>query len=235
MSHPTTLITGANRGIGRALAAQLGDRGHTVVLCARDLDAARTAAEELHAEAPARNVVPLRLDVTDPVGIERAVEVVGESFGRLDKLVNNAGGHFDSWQDATSADPATAAEAFDGNVLGTWRVIQAMLPLLKKSPSPTIVNVSSEKACFATMDGSTPAYRLSKVALNALTVMLANELAQVGISVYGASPGWTATELGGPAGRPVADGAASIRWVLEQQADQLHPGHVYQDGRELPR
>ena len=234
MTHPTTLITGANRGIGRELAAQLADHGHAVVLCARDLEAARTAADELRATAPARTVVPLRLDVTDPVAIQHAVEIVTESFGRLDSLVNNAGVHFDSWQDVVTADPDVAAEAFDNNVLGTWRVTRAMLPLLRKSPTPRIVNVTSEKACFATMDGSTPAYRLSKVALNALTLMLATELGPDGVAVYGASPGWTATELGGRAGRSVADGAASIRWVMEQNPDHLHPGHVYQDGRELP-
>lgn len=227
-----TLVTGANRGLGRELAAQLADRGHTVVLASRDLGAAQRAADSLIALDKCRRLTPLSLDITDPASVDGAVHELVRTFGRLDVLVNNAGGFFDADQSVSDADLDVAAQAFATNVLGTWRVTQALLPALRLSSSATVVNVSSEKACLHDMDGTTPAYRTSKAALNALTRMLAADLAGDGIVVCGASPGWTATEMGGAAGRPVADGAASIRWVIEHPSTAI--GRVYQDGTELP-
>ncbi|KAA0099483.1 SDR family NAD(P)-dependent oxidoreductase [Mycolicibacterium sp. P1-18] len=234
MTGLTTLVTGGNRGIGRELAAQLADRGHAVVLGARSLAAAQAAVDDLLADAPARSVTALTLDVTDRDDVARAARTLDATSGRLDVLVNNAGGFFDYERRSVDADLSVVSEAFATNVVGTWRVVQDMLPLLRRAAAPVIVNVSSEKACLTTMDGTTPAYRASKIALNALTRMLAADLDDDGVAVYGASPGWTATDLGGPAGRPVAEGAASIRWVLEQERSTLRTGHVYQDGRVLP-
>jgi NAD(P)-dependent dehydrogenase (short-subunit alcohol dehydrogenase family) len=232
VTDTVTLITGANRGVGRELASQLADLGHTVVLAAREADAARRTADALVALEPRRRLLTITLDVTDQASVNAAADEVARTLGRLDVLVNNAGGYFDTEHTAADADLAVAARAFDTNVLGAWRVTQAMLPALRRSSSPRVVNVSSQKACLTEMDGSTPAYRTSKAALNAVTRMLAADLGPDGVSVYGASPGWTATDLGGEHGRPVAEGAASIRWVIEQPS--LPVGRVYQDGLELP-
>ncbi|GAA1458996.1 SDR family NAD(P)-dependent oxidoreductase [Williamsia maris] len=234
MPDPTiTLITGANRGIGRALAAQLADRGHTVVAAARTEEAARSAASELVDAGSARSIVPLVLDVTDPDSVRAAAENVDSDLGRVDVLVNNAAIHFDAWQSAVDADLDVVTAALNTNLIGTWRVTQAFLPLLRKGHSARIVNVSSEQASLTRMGAGVPAYRTSKVALNGLTRMLAAELADAGITVDVASPGWTATDMGGEGGRPVPDGAESIRRVIELPAG-TGTGRFFQDGAELP-
>lgn len=228
-----TLITGANRGIGRELAAQLADRGHTVVVAARSAAAARSAVAELTDAAAARTVVPLVLDVIDPDSVRTAVDTVRADLGRLDVLVNNAAIHFDVWQSAVEADLDVVAEALHTNLIGTWRVTQAFLPLLRRGRSPRIVNVSSEQASLTRMAAGAPAYRTSKVALNGLTRVLAAELSDAGITVDAASPGWTATDMGGEGGRPITDGAESIRRVIELPAG-TGTGRFFQDGTELP-
>ena len=227
------LVTGSNRGIGRELVAQLADSGHTVLLAARRRDAAAEAAEELTAHRPTRTVVPVELDVNNPESVTRAADTVRSRFGSLDILVNNAAIHFDAFQNATDADLGIVAEALQTNLVGTWRVIQAFLPLLRSSDTPRIVNVSSEQASLERMGTGAPAYRTSKTAVNALTRVLAAELVDDGFVVHAASPGWTATDMGGEGGRPIADGAASIRQVIELAAD-AGTGRFFQDGIELP-
>src|SRR6266702_5119844 len=163
-----SLVTGGNRGIGREVCRQLAERGHTVLLTARSSEAAATAARATGAE-------PLQLDVTDPASIAAAARQVGERHGRLDVLVNNAAITYDTWQRAIDADLAMVREAAETNLYGPWLMAQRFLPLLRASDHPRIVNVSSEAASLAGMGGGTPAYTASKVALNALTRMLAAE------------------------------------------------------------
>ncbi|MEH3155652.1 MAG: SDR family NAD(P)-dependent oxidoreductase [Gordonia paraffinivorans] len=228
-----TLITGANRGIGRELAAQLADTGHTVLVAARDGDAARTTVADLTAGRQNRRLAPVTLDVTDPESVAAAADRVRDDHGRIDVLVNNAAIHFDAWQTAVDADLAVVEEAMRTNLLGTWRVTQAFLPLLRAGRDPRIVMVSSEQASLERMGAGVPAYKTSKAAVNALGRILAAELADDGIAVDIASPGWTATDMGGDGGRPVADGAASVRHVVEAAADS-GTGRFLQDGKDLP-
>lgn len=103
--------------------------------------------------------------------------------------------------------------ALDTNVHGAWRTTLALLPLLRPSPHGRIVNVSSGSGSLAEMGGGVPAYRISKVALDALTRMWAAELRADRVLVNSVCPGWVATDMGGPGGRPVADGAAGIVWA----------------------
>jgi NAD(P)-dependent dehydrogenase (short-subunit alcohol dehydrogenase family) len=222
------LITGANRGIGRALAAQLVASGDTVLLSARSGDAAAKAAAEIRG-----NVHPIELDASKQASIDAAAKKIEADFGRLDVLVNNVGGIYDYAQQAATADLAVVQQALEINLFSTWRVTQALLPLLKRGNQARIVNVSSEAASMDRMAGGVPAYRTSKIAMNALTRLLAVELADQGITVHAASPGWTATDLGGEGGRPVQDGAASIRWVVDLPANS-GTGGFYQDGQRLP-
>ncbi|MGK5551469.1 SDR family NAD(P)-dependent oxidoreductase [Actinomadura kijaniata] len=225
---PVALVTGANRGIGREIARQLAARGHTVVATARSLDAATAVAAALGSGA-----VPLRLDVTSADDAERAAEEVAARFGRLDVLVNNAAITYDTWQRAVDADLDVVREAAETNLYGPWRLVQALLPLLRESDHPRIVNVSSEAASLTNMGGGTPAYNASKVALNALTRMLAAELHADRILVNAICPGWVATDMGGPGGRPVADGAAGIVWAATLP-DDGPTGGFFRDGRPLP-
>jgi NAD(P)-dependent dehydrogenase (short-subunit alcohol dehydrogenase family) len=201
------LVTGANRGIGLETVRQLADQGLTVLLSARSPDRAARAA------AGIAGVVPLRLDVSDDESVTAAAAEVRERFGRLDVLVNNAAITYDTWQRAVDADLAVVREAAETNLYGPWRTVQAFLPLLRAGRSARIVNVSSGVASMDGMGSGTPAYTSTKVALNALTRMLAAELRADRVLVNAVCPGWVATDLGGRGGRPVADGAAGVVWA----------------------
>jgi len=204
------VVTGANRGIGREVTRQLAATGWTVILGSRDPAAGGQAAATVPGE-----VLPRRLDVTDEASLAAVAAELSERHGRLDALVNNAAIHYDTWQRATAADLDVVGEALATNLVGAWRAVEAFLPLLRASGHGRIVNVSSGAGSLAGMDGSVPAYSVSKAGLNALTRMLAAELAWDGILVNSVCPGWVATDMGGPGGRPVAEGAAGIVWAVE--------------------
>ncbi|WP_243725904.1 SDR family oxidoreductase [Actinomadura rubrisoli] len=217
-----TLVTGGNRGIGLEVCRQLAARGHEVLLGARSPQAAERAAQEVGA-------TPLRLDVTSAEDIEAAAARIEH----LDVLVNNAAITYDTWQRAVTADLDVVREAAETNLYGPWRLTQALLPALRRGRHGRIVNVSSEIASLAGMGGGTPAYTASKTALNALTRMLAAELRADGVLVNAICPGWVATDMGGPGGRPVADGAAGIVWAATLP-DDGPTGGFFRDGRPLP-
>ncbi|HEX8559814.1 MAG TPA: SDR family oxidoreductase [Pyrinomonadaceae bacterium] len=227
------LVTGAYRGIGLEVVRQLAARGFAAVLTARDLRKAEAAAAALKVEGPGV-VVPARLDVTDPESVESARRFVEERFGRLDVLVNNAAILYDSWQRAETADLSVVREAFETNTLGAWRACQAFIPLLRASGGGRVVNVSSESGSLASMGAGTPAYGVSKAALNALTRMLADELRGARVLVNSVCPGWVATEMGGPeAPRTVEEGARGVVWAATLP-DDGPTGGFFRDGRPLP-
>jgi NAD(P)-dependent dehydrogenase (short-subunit alcohol dehydrogenase family) len=224
-------VTGANRGIGLEVCHQLARRGYVVVLGSRDEAKGEAAAEHLIRNG--LRIIPCQLDVTDPASIERARRRVTDRVGRLDVLVNNAAILYDTWQRVVDADLDQVRAAFETNTLGAWNVVRAFLPLLRRSPYARIVNVSSEAGSLASMGGGTPAYNLSKAALNALTRMLAADLRKEGILVNAVCPGWVATDMGGPGGRPVAEGAASVIWAATLP-DDGPTGGFFRDGRSVP-
>ena len=162
-----------------------------------------------------------------------AARQVGERYGRLDVLVNNAAITYDTGQRAIDADLAVVREAAETNLYGPWLMVQQFLPLLRASEHPRIVNVSSEAASLASMGGGTPAYTASKVGLNALTRMLAAELRRDHVLVNAVCPGWVATDMGGPGGRPVEAGAASVVWAATLP-DSGPTGGFFRDGHPLP-
>jgi NAD(P)-dependent dehydrogenase (short-subunit alcohol dehydrogenase family) len=215
------LVTGANRGIGRAVAEGLAERGFRTLLTARDADAAAAAASAMTGDVAVR-----RMDVTDADSIRA---VAGE-LDRLDVLVNNAGVLYDTWQRPSDADLEQVREALEVNLLGPWRTTQAMLPLM--SAGGRIVNVSSGAGSLTDMGPGTPAYGVSKAALNALTIKLAGELRGRGILVNAVCPGWVATDMGGPGGRPVEQGAASVLWAVDLP-DDGPTGGFFRDGRPI--
>lgn len=224
------LVTGANRGIGRELARQLARRGDAVVLTARDRGKAERAAAGLPGREP---VLARRLDVTDPASIQQVAADLQRRYGRLDVLVNNAAIHYDTWQRASTADLRVVREALEVNLLGAWHASLILLPLLRRSRHGRIVNVSSEAGSLAGMGGGPPAYNVSKAALNALTRMLAGDLRRDRILVNAVCPGWVATDMGGPGGRPVAEGAASVLWAVDLP-DDGPSGGFYRDGHPVP-
>jgi NAD(P)-dependent dehydrogenase (short-subunit alcohol dehydrogenase family) len=236
------LVTGANRGIGFEVCRQLARQGMTVLLCARDAAAGESAAKTLVGEG--LDVLPRRVDVTSTESIDDVRRDVEARFGKLDVLVNNAGGHYDPDQRTTSADLETIRDALETNLFGAWRMVQAFLPLLRKSSHGRIVNVSSEAASFASTHGlanmgydgvsggESPAYSISKTALNAFTAKLAAELKGTGILVNAVCPGYTATHPDAAGGRPVEEGAASVVWAATLP-DSGPSGGFFRDGQTL--
>jgi NAD(P)-dependent dehydrogenase (short-subunit alcohol dehydrogenase family) len=210
---PVALVTGANKGIGLQIAKDLTAHGFTVLVGSRNLEQGETAAKSIGADARA-----LQLDVTNQASIAAAAECIRTELGRLDVLVNNAG-----IADRADGPPGkTSIEAvrrvFDTNFFGTLAVTQTMLPLMRKSPSRRIVNVSSGLGSLA--HNGDPSweyahakflgYNSSKAAVNMLTVQLASELQDTRIKVNSADPGFTATDLNGHRGRQtIPEGAAA--------------------------
>jgi NAD(P)-dependent dehydrogenase (short-subunit alcohol dehydrogenase family) len=224
------LVTGANRGIGLEVCRQLARQGATVLLGSRDAAQGEAAAAALARDG--FRVAPRQLDVTDEASIDRLRDSVEREFGRLDALVNNAAILYDTWQRASTADLTVVRAALETNTFGPWRMCRAFLPLLRRSAHGRIVNVSSASGALANLGAGTPAYSLSKVALNALTQMLAAELRGSGILVNAVCPGWVATDMGGRGGRPVAEGAAGVVWAVNLP-DDGPTGGFFRDGRPL--
>jgi NAD(P)-dependent dehydrogenase (short-subunit alcohol dehydrogenase family) len=191
------VVTGATRGIGREVARRLAARGDRVVLGARRAADGRAVADSLVATGPA--VDPRQLDVADPASVARFARGVGQDYPAVDVLVNNAAVNYDTGRRASSADLQDVRRTLETNLFGAWAVTLALLPLLRASEAPRVVNVSSEGGSLTGMGGGTPAYSVSKAALNALTRMLAAELADDGILVNSVCPAgsrrtWAARE-----------------------------------------
>jgi NAD(P)-dependent dehydrogenase (short-subunit alcohol dehydrogenase family) len=208
---PVAVVTGGNRGMGREVCRQLALLGFAVVLGSRDLRKGEIVAKELDPEGS--RIVACQLEVDNSLSVTTMAHWVKGRFGRTDVLVNNASTMYDRWATASSADLGTVAEAIDVNLFGPWRVIDALLPMLRSSARPRIVNVSSEGGSISAMTGGSPAYCVSKAGLNALTRLLAGELARDGILVNAVCPGWPASEAH-PQGRSLAQAAASVIWAV---------------------
>ena len=242
MEKKVALITGANKGIGFETARQLGRKGITVLVGARDRDKAGEAAKRLQAEGI--DARPLVLDVTDSSSIERAAREVSQRYGRLDILVNNAGIMIDDRKRKISEQSLDIwRHTFDTNFFGVIETTNAFLPLLRKSEAGRIVNLSSILGSieYHATPGSpvyeskeTPAYNVSKAALNAYTVQLAYELKDSKIKVNAAHPGWVKTEMGGEgAMMEIEDGAKTS--VSLATIDENGPnGAFLHNGERLP-
>jgi NAD(P)-dependent dehydrogenase (short-subunit alcohol dehydrogenase family) len=231
--RPVAVVTGANRGIGLEVCRQLAGQGFTALLGSRDQDKGERAAAALRERTTGLRVHALTLDVADDASVAAAARAVGERLGRCDALVNNAAIEYDTDQRAVSADLRRVRRAVETNLLGPWRTALALLGLLRRAPHPRIVNVSSQAGSLARMGAGTPAYHVTKAGLNALTITLAAELRRDGVLVNAICPGWTATDMGGHGGRPVADGAASVVWGVLLD-DDGPTGGFFRDGQPVP-
>lgn len=233
------LVTGGNQGIGFEICRQLGQAGVRVLVGARNPERGAEAARLLNAEGG--DAASVRMDVTDAAQVTAAAEDIARSYGRLDILVNNAGVLLPESRPSESG-AELVRQVYETNVFGVVRVTQAMLPLLRKSAGGRIVNMSSSLASLR-LHGD-PSFELgaflmlgynsSKTALNALTVMWAKDLAEAGIKVNAADPGYCATAMTGYASpRFAAEGARTpVRLAL--LPDDGPSGGLFGDNGPIP-
>ncbi|MBS2552826.1 SDR family NAD(P)-dependent oxidoreductase [Catenulispora sp. NL8] len=242
MSERTiALVTGANKGIGYEIAAGLGALGWSIGVGARDEQRRNAAVEKLRAAGVQAFGVPL--DVSDDASATAAAQLIEEQAGRLDVLVNNAAITGGMPQEPTGVDPATIRTVVETNVIGVVRVTNAMLPLLRRSAAPRIVNMSSSVGSLTRQSGPdaeqtagpvSAAYAPSKTFLNAVTLQYVRELSGTNILINVGCPGYVATDLNGFRGVRTPEQGAAIAIKLATLPDDGPTGQFFDDAGVVP-
>jgi NAD(P)-dependent dehydrogenase (short-subunit alcohol dehydrogenase family) len=232
-SRKIAIVTGGNRGIGREIARQLAKQDIVVIIGVRDPEKGERTAAELKEEGVTIYSHPL--DVNDTKVVQRFVENVEKSYGAPGILVNNAGVYPEKTE-SKFLDTKTSVwrETFETNLFGAMRMCREVVPLMKKLRQGRIVNMSSGLGQMHQMGEGSPAYRVSKAALNALTRTLAAEVAGSGILVNSMSPGWVRTAMGGEtAPRSVEEGADTAVWLATLPSNGP-TGQFFRDRKPIP-
>ena len=225
------IVTGATRGLGLGCVETLLKQGHRVLATGRDPQKIRQALPaELH-----EKLLVETLDVASSASLDAFASKLATLTQSVDVLINNAGIFVDD--QAATAPLSTSLEALERtlrtNLMGPYRLCQIVLPFLKRSGDARVVNVSSGLGQLSEMGRGTPAYRISKTALNGLTALLAAELKAEKILVNSVCPGWVRTDMGGSsAPRELAQGVASILWAAEIPSSGPSGGY-FRDGKAL--
>ncbi|MEM8604145.1 MAG: SDR family NAD(P)-dependent oxidoreductase [Cyanobacteria bacterium P01_H01_bin.121] len=223
-SAKQALVTGGNRGIGFAIAQGLLAQGFEVIITSRSLEHAQSAAQAL-----GNVVTPLALDISEDDSIQQAAHVLQQRCESLDVLVNNAGIYPDQQVDVLTASRELLAQGMNTNVFGVMRWVQAVLPLLQRSPAARVINISSGMGALDGLVTTAPSYSLSKLALNGATLLLAQALHRHGIAVNTMCPGWVKTDMGGAAApRSPEQGADTAIW-LATAAPHAETGKFWRD------
>lgn len=222
----SALVTGANKGIGLEVARLLAKKGYFVYLGSRSLESGLSAVQKLKADGIS-GVEAIQLDVTDSESVDAARALIGQKTEVLDLLVNNAGISGGFGQSALTSSIDQFKSVYDTNLFGVVRVTQAFIDLLKKSPEPRIVNVSTTMASLTlAADLTNPTklvvYQSSKTALNMYTVNLAYELRDTAFKVNAVCPGYTQTDFTGHQGTSTVEQAGQ-RIVKHAIVDQDGP------------
>lgn len=226
------LVTGANRGIGFEACRQLAQQGLHVILTSRDVAKGQAAAELLREEG--LEISPHQLDVTDVDSILALQEEIDVTFGRLDVLVNNAGVYLDEGKSVFDISLETMRVTQEINFYGPFNMCRAFVPMMRLQAYGRIVNVSSGYGAMVDMAGHTAAYRVSKLALNGLTRIMADEIKGYNIKINSMCPGWVKTDMGGSAApRTPSQGADTITW-LATLPDDGPTGGFFRDRRFIP-
>ena len=234
MAKRIAVVTGANRGIGFEICRQLAHAGDCVVLTSRDEAKGKAARDAL--AGPGLDLRFHQLDVTSDESVQALAAYIKAEFGGLDVLVNNAGILFDDDRLEASVlevAPERFRTTMEANFYGPLQVCQALAPLIRKSRSGRIVNVSSGLGQLDKMVDGYPAYGVSKTALNALTRLSADALGKDGVLVNAMCPGLVATDMGSAHGRPVEEGADTAVW-LASLPDDGPSGGFFRDRKPLP-
>ncbi|HNT26224.1 MAG TPA: SDR family oxidoreductase [Anaerolineales bacterium] len=232
----TAIVTGANRGVGREVARQLVAQGYRVILTSRDERKGKGALSELKQQLGASSPGDLlyhQLDVTNEESIQRLYRFIHSEFTAIDVLVNNAAILLDQYGRVSQTPLDIYRTTMETNVYGPLRLCQVFLPSMLERNYGRIVNVSSGAGCIKEMVDDMTAYRLSKIALNGLTQMLADSVKGTNVLVNAACPGWVRTEMGSPnAPRSAEEGAQSVVW-LATLPDGGPQGGFFRDGQLL--
>ncbi|PIE83168.1 MAG: short-chain dehydrogenase [Candidatus Contendobacter odensis] len=238
-TKPVAVVTGANRGLGLATAQQLAQQDIHVILTGRNASKGEAATEVLLAKG--LDVAFQPLDVTSQDSVVELGTLIHSRYGRVDILVNNAGIFLDprSGGDAATASVFNASlekltTTLKTNLFGALLMIQELTPLMKQQNYGRIVNVSSGMGQLSDMEGGSPAYRMSKTALNALTRIVAAETQGYNIRVNAVCPGWVRTDMGGVhASRSLEQGIFGIIWAATLP-DNGPTGGFFRDGQPIP-
>jgi NAD(P)-dependent dehydrogenase (short-subunit alcohol dehydrogenase family) len=222
------LVTGANRGLGEAIARGLALRGLQVVVGSRSLAAGEEVAAAIGGRAFA-----VCLDVTDPASVAEAVATVRRQAGRVDVLVNNAAAHFDLGVPPSTVPAEDIGQAMETNLIGPWRLCRAVIEPMREQRFGRIVNVSSRSGTFSATWSNAPVYGVSKSALNMFTLQLANELRGTGILVNACCPGVVRTRMGGPDAELSPDEGADTPIWLATLADDGPTGLMFAERRAI--
>jgi NAD(P)-dependent dehydrogenase (short-subunit alcohol dehydrogenase family) len=225
------VVTGGSHGLGLALVRALAQQSMRVIMATRSPDRGRAALDLLGDLA---NRISVRqLDITDPGSVARLASWLGRQLGRCDALINNAAVLIDDDRGALEVDLDVVWRTLETNLLGTWRVTQAMAPLMRAHRYGRIVNVSSELGSLNSIGPGLPAYRISHTAINALSRILADELAEDGILVNACCPG--PSELNVADSRDAVEfrpSEATAVW-LATLPDDGPTGGFFRDGRTI--
>jgi NAD(P)-dependent dehydrogenase (short-subunit alcohol dehydrogenase family) len=216
------LITGANRGIGLETAKQMKALGYDVILTSRNADEGKRTAYDL-------GLGYHQLDVTSAESISALTAYMDTEYGNLDVLINNAGILLDRTDSILTIPVEKVQTMFETNTLAPLNLIRALLPLMKKNGYGRIVNVSSQLGAITNFSDYTPAYRLTKLALNGVTCMLADALKGTNILVNAVHPGWVKTDMGGAAAPlSLEEGAQNVIWAATLPDDGTSGGFFYE-------
>jgi len=225
------LISGANRGIGLEIGKQLLEIGWNVVFTARNMHEGRPLVNNLRKKW--KSAWYHQLDVTDEQSISDLADYVENTCGRLDVLINNAGIMIEENHRAMDMELEDLHKTMATNFYGPLMLTRTMVPFLKDSKDARVINVSSRMGQLSGMGGGHAAYRISKTALNAMTVVMARELEGEGIRVNCICPGWVGTDMGGPnANKSLKEGADTAVWLAT--ADKIENGKFYADRKVIP-
>jgi len=234
------LVTGGNRGIGYAIGRSLAQRGIAVILGVRDPGRGAIACSRLQGENLDVNFE--LLDVTDEDSLQTAVKHIQAQFDRLDILVNNAGILIDSAEDTLNVSRSTIERTLQTNVVGPLMLCQNCIALMRAGGYGRIVNMSSTLGSLSEIvdpDSAfagvgTPAYRLSKAALNAITTLIAKAVRDDNILVNSACPGWVRTDMGGDQAPLTPEQGADTPVWLATLPDGGPTGGFYRERTRIP-
>ncbi len=225
------VVSGANRGIGFETCRQLGQLGFLTILTSRDENKGKAAVELLQQEGG--DLIYHQLDVADLNSITRLASYLKENFDRCDILINNAGVFLDRGKSVFDVPLEVLQETLEINFIGALNMCRAFVPFMQKHQYGRIVNVSSGMGSIANMAGYSAAYKLSKLVMNAMTRIMADEIKEINIKVNTMAPGWVRTDMGGQnAPRSLTQGADTIIW-LATLPDDGPTGGFFEDRKPI--